>query len=119
LDANGGFTWTRKISKSRGIRVYFTVDNVQSTVEFAPRPLVEAFGSTIDTSVLVTGVTRNIASGSTVKPWIKINGGKAFRGIPVQVAADGTFVWTYLKNKGDQIRVKFNVRGVKSDPINL
>ncbi len=119
LDANGGFTWTRKVSKSRGIRVYFTVDNVQSTVEFAPRPLVEAFGSTIDTSVLVTGVTRNIASGSTVKPWIKINGGKAFRGIPVQVAADGTFVWTYLKNKGDQIRVKFNVRGVKSDPINL
>jgi|GEM_PF-3167631 len=119
LEADGGFTWTRKVSKSRGIRVYFTVDSVQSTIEFAPRPLVNAISSTINMSVLVTGVTRNIAPGSTVNPWVKINGGRAFKGIPVQVAADGSFVWTYQKDKGDRIRVRFNVRGVKSDPIVL
>ena len=119
LDANGGFTWTRKVNRSKTARVYFTVSGVQSTTLVGQAPKVEVTGSRTGTSLLVTATTVNIAPGSTVKPYIKIDGGKAIRGTQLQVAADGTFAWTYIAQKGQQIRVKFNVRGVKSDPIVL
>jgi len=119
LDANGGFTWTRKVNRSKTSRVYFTVSGVQSTTLVGQAPKVEVTGSRTGTSLLVTATTVNIAPGSTVKPYIKIDGGKAIRGTQLQVAADGTFAWTYIAQKGQQIRVKFNVRGVKSDPIVL
>lgn len=119
LDANGGFTWQRQVNRSKTIRVYFTVSGVQSTTLVGQAPKVEVTGSRSGTSLLVTGTTTNIASGSTVHPWIKVDGGKAQRGIPLQVGADGTFAWTYIAGKGQQVRVKFNVRGVKSDPIVL
>lgn len=119
LDANGGFTWKRSVNRSKTVRVYFTVSGVQSTTLVGQAPKVEVTGSRKGTSLLVTATTVNIASGSTVKPYIKIDGGKAIRGTQLQVAADGTFAWTYIAQKGQQIRVKFNVRGVKSDPVVL
>ena len=119
LDAGGGFTWTRSINRSKTIRVYFTVTGVQSATLIGKAPAVEVTGSRARTSLLVTGATINIAPGSTVHPWIKVDGGKAVRGIAAQVGSDGSFTWTYQAQKGQTVRVKFNVRGVKSDPIVL
>ncbi len=78
-----------------------------------------ATGSRSGTSITVTGTTRNIRAGSVVHPWIKVNGGKAIKGTPLAVGTDGSFTWTYAAAKGDSVRVKFNVRGIKSDPIVL
>ena len=119
LDANGAFTWSRLVNSNKSAQVYFTVGTGTSPTLGAARPTVTATGSRSGTSITVTGTTRNIRAGSVVHPWIKVNGGKAIKGTPGVVGADGSFTWTYTAAKGDSVRVKFNVRGIKSDPIVL
>lgn len=39
------------------------------------------------------------------------------RGVPLRADATGAFTWTYRASAGDSVSVRFNVRGVKSEPI--
>ena len=52
-------------------------------------------------------------------PWVKINGGRAQKGDPLVVGPDGTFTWSQTVAGQDRVSVKFNVQGVKSEPIAL
>ncbi len=119
LDANNAFTWTRLVSITKSAQVYFMVQSSSSPILRAERPAVTTTGSRTATTVTVIGAARNIRAGSVVHPWIKVNGGKAIKGTPLAVGTDGSFTWTYAAAKGDSVRVKFNVRGIKSDPIVL
>ena len=119
LDANNAFTWTRLVSITKSAQVYFMVQSSSSPILRAERPAVTTTGSRTATTVTVIGAARNIRAGSVVHPWIKVNGGRAIKGTPLAVGTDGSFTWTYAAAKGDSVRVKFNVRGIKSDPIVL
>jgi hypothetical protein len=119
LDANNAFTWTRLVNVNKSAQVYFMVQSSSSPTLRAERPAVTTTGSRTATTVSAVGTTRNIRAGSVVHPWIKVNGGNAIKGATLTVGTDGTFTWTYTAAKGDSVRVKFNVRGIKSDPIVL
>ena len=122
VDDSSSFTWTRLVGSTRSAQVYFTITTAarstgtSSTLRAAP-PTVSGTGSRAGRTVRVVGATRNIAAGSTVQPWITVNGGKAVRGVPLQTDATGAFTWSYRANAGDSVSVRFNVRGVKSEPI--
>ncbi len=72
-----------------------------------------------ESAALVRGATVNISAGSRVTPWFKVNGGKAVRGADLTVGANGGFVWRHPLKAGDQLTVKFNIRGVVSSPVAL
>ena len=106
------------------VEVYFTVTTTaraagkSSTLRAAP-PTVSGTGSRTGSTITVVGATRNIVAGSTVKPWIKVNGSQAVSGTPLTTDSSGAFTWTYKASAGDSVSVRFNVRGVKSEPIKL
>jgi hypothetical protein len=119
LDANGAFTWTRRVNLDKSAQVYFTIGGASSATFGAARPTVTVAGARSGTTATATGTVKNIRAGSVVHPWIKINGGKAIKGKTLTVDTTGAFTWTYQVPKGSTVRVKFNVRGVKSKPLYL
>ena len=119
IEDGGGFVWTRTVAIGKAAQVYFTVQAGRSATMTALRPAVTADGQRRGDRVAAVVTTVNIAAGSMAEPWVKINGGRAVKGDPIAVGSDGTFTWTATVGRQDQVRVKFNVRGVKSEPINL
>ena len=69
--------------------------------------------------VTVTGTTTSVAAGTSVVPWVRIDGGKAVLGVPVQIGVDGSFTWTRRIANGRDLTVSFNIAGLKSRKLSL
>jgi len=119
IGADGSFTWSRTVASDKAAQVYFMVGSGRSATLRAAEPQVTAKGSRAGPTAVVRGSTINIAAGSSVTPWFKVNGGKAIRGADLTVGSNGGFVWRQPLQAGDKVTVKFNVRGVVSSPITL
>ena len=119
VDADGGFTWTRKVALDKDITVYFTVSGGQSPEIRAEAATVNVIGTRSSRSITVQGTTVSVALGTTVVPWVRLDDGRAQRGVPVAVKADGTFTWTRRIADGRSLTVTFNLEGLKSPATDL
>ena len=119
VNADGAFTWTRKVSLDRDIEVYFTVGSGRSQELYAAEPSVSVGGDRMGGRVTVTGTTTSVAAGTRVVPWVRIDGGRAVRGVPVQIGVDGSFTWTRRIANERAFTVKFNIAGLKSWQLSL
>jgi hypothetical protein len=119
LGADGSFSWSRTVASTKDAQVYFMVGSGRSATLRVAEPQVTAKGSRTGSTAVVRGSTVNITAGSTVTPWFKVNGGKAVRGAPLTVGANGGFVWRHPLRAGEKLTVKFNIRGVVSSPVAL
>jgi large repetitive protein len=119
IQDGGSFVWTRTVAQDKVAQVYFTVQAGRSTTVTALRPALVAKGQRLGDRVSVVVTAVNISAGSPADPWVKTNGGRAVKGSPIAVGPGGIFTWTKKVGRQDQVRVKFNVRGVTSEPITL
>ena len=119
IGADGSFTWLRTVASDKDAQVYFMVGSGRSATLRAAEPQVTAKGSRAGSTAVVRGSTINIAAGSSVTPWFKVNGGKAVRGADLTVGSNGGFVWRQPLTAGDKLTVKFNIRGVVSPQVTL
>ncbi|MFM9134141.1 MAG: putative Ig domain-containing protein, partial [bacterium] len=119
IGTDGSFAWTRKVAIGRDAQVYFTVAAGRSSTLRVTVPTVTASGTRNRAGVVVRAVTVNIAAGTQVIPWFRVDGGRSIKGDPLQVGSSGAFVWRYAVSAGQEVTVKFNVHGVVSAPVTL
>jgi hypothetical protein len=121
LDADGSFTWQRRVLRGKEAAVYFSDgQTVSNTLTFPVTPTIVITGTRSGERVNVTGVTTNLRPSTQLTPVLSFNGGAERDGANIRpLGSDETFSWQRRVLVSKVLTVYFTDGSTRSNVITL